>query len=50
MNAVQQVGHVSVCFQSQNTIGFVNWHRYNLHCHSAIKIQIVENMAIKLAI
>lgn len=46
MNAAQQVGHVSVCFQSQNTIGFVKWHRYSLHYHSAIKTQIVETMAI----
>lgn len=49
MNAVQQVGHVSVRLQLQNTIGFVNCHRYILLCHSAVNIHVVEATAIKLA-
>lgn len=48
MNVEQQVGHVSVWFQSQNTTGFVKWHRYSLHYHSAIKIQTGETTAINM--
>lgn len=44
-----QYNRLDMFFQLQNTIGFVNWHRYILHCYSAIKIYIVKIIAIKLA-